>query len=46
VTWSCEVEMRGEGVEVERGRHGHGQPCSGRVHVDLLHGLGRFRSGE
>jgi hypothetical protein len=43
---SGEAEMRGEGVEVERDRHGHGQPCSGRVHVDLLHGLGRVGSGE
>jgi hypothetical protein len=38
--------MRGEGVEVERDRHGHGQPGFGRVHVDLLHGLGRVGSGE
>jgi hypothetical protein len=28
----------------ERGRHGHGQPCSGRVHGVSTHGLGRVGS--
>jgi hypothetical protein len=37
---------RGVSVDGERGRHGHGQPCFGRVHGVSLHGLDRVGSRD